>query len=100
MRFDELNNSIGLNPAYTTVGSVIVEVLNYVYIIAGFILLYQLVSGGFALMLSKGDQRAVEGAKAKITNGVVGFVILFVAYWLVQLLGVVFKIPVFGQLFR
>lgn len=99
INFEGLNKSIGLTK-FNSVGDIVVEAMKYIFIIAGFFLLFQLVSGGFALMFSKGDQRAVEGAKAKITNGVVGFIVLFTAYWLVQILGVVFKIPVFGQLFR
>lgn len=95
--FFHLNLQIGQK--FTTVGGIVNAVIPILFVIAGFFLLYYLVSGGFSLMFSKGDQRAVEGAKAKVTNAVVGFVILFVAYWLVQLLGEVLDISIFKQLF-
>lgn len=97
--FNNLNNQIGLKPGLTTVGSIINTVLPILFVVAGFFLLYYLVSGGFAIMFSKGDQRGVEAGKAKVTNAVVGFVILFVSYWIVQLLGEVFKIQLFKQIF-
>ena len=50
-------------------------------------------------MLSGGDPKATESAKQKITNAVIGFVIIFVAYWLVQLLGMVLGIAQFKQVF-
>src|SRR3989344_4994948 len=98
MDFDKLNKAIGLDPKLTNVGSIVNVIVPVLLIIAGFFLLYQLVSGGFALMFSKGDQRAVEGAKGKVTNAVIGFVILFIAFWLVQILGTVLKIDVFSKL--
>lgn len=97
INFSLLNKQIGQK--FTTVGGIVNAIVPILLIIAGFFLLYQLVSGGFALMFSKGDQRAVEGARGKITNAVIGFVILFIAYWLVQILGTVLKIDVFGKLF-
>lgn len=100
IEFDNLDNAIGLKPGLTTVGSIINTILPTIFAVAGFILLYYLVSGGFAIMFSKGDQRAIEAGKAKVTNAVIGFVILFVAYWIVQILGIVFKIPMFGQIFK
>ena len=97
INFSQLNKQIGQK--FTTVGGIVNAIVPVLLIIAGFFLLYQLVSGGFTLMFSKGDQRAVEGARAKITNAVIGFVILFIAYWLVQILGGVLNIPVFKKLF-
>ena len=38
-------------------------------------------------MTSRGDPKAVAAAKEKITFAVAGFVIIFVSYWIVQIVG-------------
>ncbi len=68
------------------VGAIINLVLPYVFIIAGLILLFFLIAGGFQLMTSPGDEKAVASAKAKITNALIGFLLLFVSYWIVQII--------------
>lgn len=68
------------------VGNIIDLVLPYVFIIAGLILLFFLIAGGFQLMTSPGDEKAVASAKAKIANALIGFLLLFVSYWIVQII--------------
>ncbi len=50
-------------------------------------------------MVSRGDPKAIEMAKGKITNGILGFVILALAYSIVKLIGQIFGITVFTQIF-
>lgn len=100
MNFNQLNQAIGLNQNLTSLGGIINTVVPYLFGAAGLLLLLYLIWGGFSYMLSGGDPKAVESAKQKITNAVIGFVIIFVAYWLVQILGMVFGITQFQQIFR
>lgn len=100
VNFNELNQKIGLNQNLTSLGSIISTVIPYLFGIAGFLLLLYLIFGGFSYMLSGGDPKAVESAKQKITNAVIGFVIIFAAYWLVQILGIVLGVKQFGEIFR
>ena len=80
-----------------SVGGIINNTLPFIFVIAGFILLLYLVWGGFAWMTSGGDPKAIEGAKSKITNALIGFVILFAAYWIVQILGGILGIRAFSD---
>lgn len=100
VNFDNLNQAIGLNQNLNNLGDIISAVIPYLFGAAGFLLLLYLIWGGFSYMLSGGDPKAAESAKQKITNALVGFVIIFVAYWLVQLLGMMFGISQFGEVFR
>lgn len=90
----------GFNFADKTLGDIIKEVIPYLFGAAGLILLLYLIWGGFSLMLSKGDQKAVEAARGRITTAITGFIIIFVAYWLVQILGLILGIEQFGQIFK
>lgn len=73
-------------PQFTNLASVVTEALKYVFPIAGIILLAYLVWGGFDYLTSMGDAKKAEAARGKITNAIIGFIIIFVAYWIVQLL--------------
>ncbi len=63
------------------------KILDYVFGAAGIALLIYLIMGGFQLMLSRGDPKAVQSAQGKITNALIGFIIVIIAFSIVQLLG-------------
>lgn len=67
-----------------TVASIINTIINYVFPAAGIAVLIYLLIGGYQIMLSGGNPKNIEQGKSKITNAIVGFIIIFVAYWLVQ----------------
>lgn len=85
---------------FPTTASVIAAILQYVYVIAGIGLLVVILSSGFTLLTSAGDAKAMEKGKAGLTNGIVGFVIIFVAYWLVQIAGIVLGITEITNIFK
>lgn len=80
------NFKFGLGTAQQP-SDVINAIVPYVFAAAGIALLVYLVMGGLQMMTSKGDPKAMQGAQAKITNALLGFVIVFVSYWIVQLFG-------------
>src|SRR5258708_5860085 len=71
------------------VGTLITSALPWIYTISGMLLLVYLIFGGIQLMLSAGDPKAAGAAKSHITNAFIGFFIIFIAYWVVQLFGIV-----------
>jgi len=85
----------------TSVGDLISKLLkDYIYYIAAIILLVYLIMGGIQLMLSRGDPKAMQSAQGKITNALIGFVIVIFAYVIVKLIGQIFGIEAFGTLFK
>ena len=76
----------------TTLGTFISGLLPYVYSFAGLALLVYLSLGGIGLMLSRGDPKAIEMAKAKITTALIGFIIIILAYAISKLVGLVLGI--------
>jgi hypothetical protein len=78
-----------------TLGDIITALLKYLYPFAGILVFLYFVWGGFGFLTSGGDPKAIDQAKGKITNAIFGFVILFVAYWIVQIMEYMFKIQVF-----
>lgn len=84
----------------TNIGMIIAAAIPYVFAIAGMLLLVYLIFGGLQLMLSQGEPKATQAAKAHISNALVGFVIIFVAYWIVQILGLLLGLTKITQIFH
>ncbi len=78
-----------------TLGGIVSSFLPYILGIAGLVLLLFLIMGGFQYLTSGGDPKATQSAQAKMTSAVVGFILLFVAYWLFQIIGILLGINFF-----
>lgn len=98
--FNALEGATGLKPEFKDLGTIISSLLPYFFAGAGLLLLLYLLYGGLSLMLSRGDPKAVQSAKDKITGAVIGFVIVFAAYWIVQIVGSLLGIPDITNIFR
>ncbi len=84
----------------STTGEIITQLLPYLFAAAGFALLIYLIYGGFQLMTSSGNPDKTKAAGEILTHAVIGFVIIFIAYWLVQLVGIVFGITDVKNIFK
>ena len=89
---DTISGSIGLNSG-ATISDVVSSLLTIIFPIVGILLLLYLLYGGYQYMLSRGDPKAIAAAKGTITNALVGFVIVILAFSLVQILGRILGIP-------
>ena len=85
----------------TNIAEVINNILPYVFGAASFALLVYLILGGFQFMTSRGDPKAAQAAQAKITNALIGFVIVIFAFVIIKLFGQIFGIEgtFFGTIF-
>lgn len=82
-----------------TVGDIITATLPFIYMMAAIALLVFLVSGGLQLMTAKGDPKAIQGAQGKITNALLGFIIVIVSIVIVRFIGELLGINIFSTLF-
>lgn len=81
-----------------TIGAVISELIKYAFPLAGLILFLMLIMGGFSLLASGGNPESIKKGQSRIVSALIGFVIVFVAYWLVQLLQTVLGLQtIFGS---
>lgn len=77
-----------------TIANIVNTVLPYIYVIAGLILFAYIVMGGYELLLSGGDPEKTKSGGKKITSAIVGFVILFAAFWITQLIELLLGIKI------
>jgi hypothetical protein len=76
------------------VSSLVTLFLNIIFVLSGLILLFFFIFGGIGMISSAGknDPQKAEQSKKTITSAVIGFVIVFVSYWIVKLIGQLFGI--------
>ena len=75
---------------FTTLADLINNAIPILLPVAGVFLLAYLIWGGFDYLTSMGDPKKAEAGKNKITQAILGFFIIFAAYWIVQLVAFVF----------
>ena len=84
-----------LDPKFTNLASIINEALKYIFPFAGLILFFILIAGGFQFLTAAGNEESIKKASQKITYAIIGFVVIFVAFWLIKLLETVFGVEIF-----
>lgn len=89
------SGKIDITDANLTIGGIISAILPYIFVIAGLVLFVFLIMGGFELLTSAGNPESAKKAQDKITSALVGFIIIFLAYWLAQALEIIFGIKIF-----
>lgn len=75
-------------PSSSQIAQIVSLLLPYIFVVAGLLLLFNLISGGFSFMTAGDSPDGSKKAKLKITNALIGFIILFVAYWIMQIIEV------------
>lgn len=85
---------------FTTIGSVITAAIPFVFAAAGIGLLLMLLSGGFSFLTSAGDAKKLESGKQRLVHALTGFFIIFMAYWLVQGLGIILGFDLINNIFK
>jgi hypothetical protein len=85
-------------------GSTISDILNtfvskYLFPLLGFLLLIWMVYAGYEWLISEGNPKSIANARNKIIWGIVGFLIIFSAYWIVMIMGEILGIPAIKDMF-
>jgi len=95
----KLGGETGIRQAagYGSIGELISAILPNIYIFAGIILFILLIVGGLMVIINsgKGEQEGVQTGQKAITAALVGFLIIFASYWIMQIIEIVTGIKIF-----
>lgn len=69
------------------------KITNLLFFAAGGIIAFMVVSAGIGLMTSQGNPAAIASNKQKLMNALMGLILMFAAYWIVQLAGLILGLP-------
>ena len=87
-----INGPLNIGGGPITITSIIARVMTFLIPLASIILFASIVWGGYEIMMSQGDAGKLKEGRAKLTTGVVGFIILVLAYFITRLIAEVFQI--------
>ncbi|MBP9817474.1 hypothetical protein KBC75_01795 [Candidatus Shapirobacteria bacterium] len=79
---------------FTTTGSIISGILPYILWVAGISMMFMLISGGLTLMTAAGDQGKTKEGYGKLSAGMIGFLIVIMAYFVTQIVELVLGIKI------
>ena len=91
--------STGTMGGAASVGSILSGGMKLVFLFGGVGLLLMLLAGGFSFLTSAGDTKKMDKGKQQITNAILGFIIIFAAFWMVQILGFIFGFEAIDTIF-
>lgn len=79
-----------------TVGGIVSGFVRLILVVAALVFFFILVIGGIRWIVSGGDKAQTETARNQITAALVGLVIVFAAWAIVQLINVFFGVNIFS----
>jgi len=85
-----------VNLGNLTIGSIISGAITLVLIGAALVFFFMLVIGGIQWMTAGGDKEKAAGARGQLTSALIGLVIVFVAWAIIQLINTLFGIDIFN----
>jgi hypothetical protein len=84
----------GFKFANKSLGELVSQLLPYIYGFAGLILFVMLIWGGITLMTAAGDPAKSKDGYGKISAGLIGFLIIFISYFVTQIVEVILGIKI------
>lgn len=77
------------NPTLTSFGPLVQGLVRNAFVLASVIFFILLIFGGFQVIVAAGDAKKAEQGKSAITGAVIGLLIIFGSFWIVQIIQVV-----------
>jgi len=71
--------------------------LRYLFPFAGLVLFVMTVWGGFEVLSTAASKKSIDAGKQRIQAAIIGFIMLFTAYWLMMIVEAVFSIKILSQ---
>ncbi len=83
---------------FPDIGTLVNVLVKNVFVIAGVLLFVLLIFGGLQFIISAGggDEQGVGKGKNAITAALVGFILIFAAYWIVQIIEFITGVKIFS----
>jgi hypothetical protein len=72
------------------------QAINFIFPLAGLILFVMLVWGGFEMLTSAASKKGLDAGKQRITAAIIGFLLLFASYWIIQIVEAITGVVILG----
>lgn len=84
--------------SFETIGGFISAILPNIYVISGLILFFLLIFGGLSFIVSagRGDQEGAKKGQQTITGALLGFLLIFASWWIMEIIKIITGIDILG----
>ena len=82
---------------YGSASNLINNILPNVYIAAGIVIFFMIVFGGFTIIANAGNRDKIADGTKTITSAIIGLLVLFASYWIIQIIQVVTGVPILNS---
>ena len=82
-----LNKEQTVSEIYPTASSLLNLLTRYIFVVAGIIIFGVIIYAGFLYITD--ESKGAERAKQILTSALIGFIIMFCAYWIIQIIAAV-----------
>ena len=79
-----LKDGSTVEQAYDTPGKIVNLIVSNLFVIAGILIFFLIIGAGFSFL--KDSSKGKDEAKNLATGAVIGFIVMFAAYWIVQII--------------
>lgn len=90
----KLSDSTNVSEVYDSPAFLVNLIVGNIFVVAGIIFFIMLIYGGFKFIT--GSKKGAEDAKNTIQTALIGFVIMFAAYWIIQIVALLTGIDIPG----
>lgn len=70
-------------------------IIKNIYILTGIVLFFMIVIGGVGMIANAGNPEKQKQSSQTLTSAVIGFLIMFVAYWIIKIIEIITGIDIF-----
>ncbi len=92
---DAAGNCKTVGEKYKSLSDLVNLVVTNLFVFAGIFLLFLLILGGLSIIASD-SSKGVEEGKKKITSAIIGFLVMFSAYWIIQIVEFITGVTIIG----
>lgn len=82
---------------YPNVSTLINNILPNVYVVGGLVVFFMIVFGGFTIVSNAGDTDKIKEGTKVITSAIIGLLVLFASYWIIQIIQVITGVPILNS---
>ncbi|MGD9129686.1 MAG: hypothetical protein PVJ09_04330 [Candidatus Woesebacteria bacterium] len=95
-QLDPLKQESSLAEKLSTPSGIINRLLEFIFPIAGVLLFVIILWGGFEILSGAATKKSMDAGKQRVTAGLIGFLLLFASYWIIQIIEGIFGVVILG----
>ena len=93
----QISEGNSVQSVFPDLATLVSTLLPNLLILAAVILFFLLVFGGFTIVSGGGNAEQVEKGKQTITGAIIGFIVIFASYWVIQLIEMITGIQILNS---